>query len=81
VVVPVLRSSSASPRVSKTSIVLACTPKARLSGDGASCFSSTTTERPASASSPATMQPAGPAPTTSTSTVSITPPLSQRLVT
>lgn len=70
-VVPVLISSSARPRLSSSSSVRACTAKARvmllvLCGRR----STSVTETPWAARSPASSRPVGPAPTTRTPTVS-----------
>lgn len=65
--VPVEISSSARPRASSTSSVLAWTAKACDRLDSSARRSRTVTGTPAAARSPASSKPVGPAPTTSTS--------------
>ncbi len=59
-------SSASRPRWSRISIVRACRVEARDSVSGPVRRSSTTTSAPPRASSPASIRPTGPAPTTST---------------
>lgn len=71
---PLATSSSANPRASSSSRVLAATPNALVMLGNSARFSSTVHAIPASASSWASIRPVGPAPTTITRSLIVDSP-------